>query len=98
MQLTSPVLPSRRTKRARACACRSDLRASGIDPDRGGRRGLYALVRRHLDYFQLMLGYDASPAEIVALFERTRASLPQARRGHRPEAAADFKGEIAHVP
>lgn len=86
MQLTSPVLPSWRKKRARAWACRSDLLASGIDPDRGGRRGLRALVRLHLDYFQLMLGYDASPAEIVALCERTKSPPPQARRAHRHRA------------
>lgn len=86
MRLTSTVLPSQRTKRARAFACLSDLLASGIDPDRGGRRGLRALVRLHLDYFQLMLGYDATPAEIVALCERTKSPAPQARREHRHRA------------
>jgi len=56
---------------ARACACRSDLLANGIDLAGAGHESLRRLVRLHLDYFQLMLGYDAAPAEIVALFERT---------------------------
>jgi hypothetical protein len=62
---------------ARACACRSDLLANGIDLARAGHESLCRLVRLHLDYFQLMLGYDAAPAEIVALFERIGTAAAQ---------------------
>lgn len=50
--------------------CQSDLAANGIDLAGKGERTMRVLVRRHLDYFQLMLGYDAGPREIVALARR----------------------------
>jgi hypothetical protein len=62
---------------ARACACRSDLLANGIDLAHAGHESLRRLARLHLDYFQLMLGYDFTPAEIVALFERTGTAADQ---------------------
>jgi hypothetical protein len=50
-----------------------DLAANGIELA-GARAGaMRLLVRRHLDYFQLMLGYDAGPREIMALAKRLRS-------------------------
>jgi len=62
--------------------CQSDLAANGIRLAGTGDRTMRLLVRRHLDYFQLMLGYDARPREVVALAQRLkdmrvpRISLP----------------------
>ena len=66
------IEPGLRTKLRRLSACRSDLLDNGIDLDRPDHRRLCGLVRRHLEYFQLMLGFDAGLREIVALVEGTR--------------------------
>ena len=50
--------------------CQSDLAANGIDLAGTGERTMRVLVRRHLEYFQLMLGFDAGPREVVALARR----------------------------
>ena len=55
-------------------ACRRDLLANGIDLGRAGPGSLRRLVRRHLDYFQLMLGYDATPAEVIAQCRRSESN------------------------
>ena len=52
--------------------CQRDLKRNGIDLAATDGRAMRLFVRRHLDYFQLMLGYDAGPREIVALAERLR--------------------------
>ena len=52
--------------------CQSDLAANGINLARAGERTLRMLVRRHLDYFQLMLGYDAGPRVVIALAQRLK--------------------------
>ena len=52
-------------------ACRWDLEANGVDLDRANYAELRCLARKHLDYFQLMLGYDISAAEVLALLKRT---------------------------
>ena len=65
--------------------CQSDLAANGIDLAGRGERTMRLLVRKHLEYFQLMLGYDARPGEVVALARRLKdlraraVSLPNRR-------------------
>lgn len=54
--------------------CVSDLARNGIDLSRTGERATRLLVRRHLDYFQLMLGYDARPHEVIALAKRSMSA------------------------
>ena len=66
------MAPSAETKLRRMGQCGSDLARNGIDLVGSGERGIALLVRRHLDYFQLMLGYDAGPREVVALAKRLR--------------------------
>lgn len=44
--------------------CERDLKRNGIDIAKTGARVLRLLVQRHLDYFQLMLGYDAAFAKL----------------------------------
>ena len=62
--------PRTETGLVRMRQCQSDLALNGIDLAGAGKQAVRLLVRRHLDYFQLMLGYDAGPREIVALVER----------------------------
>jgi hypothetical protein len=59
-----------RMRLARMGACRWDLVANGIDVARTDVPRLRRLAFTHRDYFQLMLGYDAGPAEIVTLLKR----------------------------
>jgi hypothetical protein len=63
---------SHESKLSRVAACRSDLRDNGIDLYGRGHRRLAGLVRRHLGYFQLMLGYDVDLREVVTLLQDTR--------------------------
>ena len=60
----------RRLRRMRRCEL--DLKRNGIDLADADVRATRLLVRRHLDYFQLMLGYDAGPGEVIALENRLR--------------------------
>jgi len=61
------MMPSHATRLTRLAVCRSDLLENGIDLARADLRTLSQLVRRHLDYLQLMLGWDAGVREIVEL-------------------------------
>ena len=72
------MAPSEGIRLQRMGACLVDLAEHGIDLATAARRPLRRLVRLHLEYFQLMLGYDARPTEIVELVTRARqASVPQ---------------------
>ena len=77
--------PSIETTLQRMGRCEADLAANGIEltSARGGAMRL--LVRQHLDYFQLMLGYDAGPREIMALAKRLKSPRGQSSisRGER---------------
>ena len=64
------MLPSTRTRVARLAACRSDLLDNGIDLDRRDPRERVAFVRRNLDYFRCVLGYEADLREVMAMIER----------------------------
>ena len=66
------MLPSDTTRLSRMRACRSDLLANDIALNEADHLGLGELSRRHLDYFQLMLGYDVAPGELVSLAKRIR--------------------------
>ena len=54
--------------------CVSDLRDNGIDLTHANERQVRRVVREHIDYFQLMLGYDSDPAEIVELVKARHSS------------------------
>ena len=61
----SITLPSDTTRLSRMRACRSDLLANDIALDEADDQGPGGeLSRRHLDYFQLMLGHDVVPGEL----------------------------------
>ena len=81
--------PSAETSLKRMGRCESDLARNGIDLAGSGERAIAMLVRRHLDYFQLMLGYDAGPREVVALAKRLRGLR---KRGGRGRVAGKSRG------
>ena len=66
------MAPSHETQLKRMSDCMADLANHGINLADARGVALRRLVRVHLEYFQLMLGYDARPAEIVELVGHTR--------------------------
>jgi hypothetical protein len=63
---------SDRRRLARIRACRADLLTHGFDLLAADGPALRKLVARHLEYFQAMLGDDATRAQVLALIQRDR--------------------------
>lgn len=63
------MLPTHALRLDRISTCVSDLCANGIDLDRADDLRLGQLVREHIEYFQLMLGYDSDPTEVLELLK-----------------------------
>ena len=63
------MLPAIAIRRDRIRACVCDLSDNGIDLEHADDRGLDRVVREHIDYFQLMLGYDSDPGEVLDLIK-----------------------------
>ena len=68
------MLPTKaiRLDRIRACVC--DLSDNGIDLEHADDNGIDRVVHEHIDYFQLMLGYDTDASEVLELL-RSRTPL-----------------------
>jgi len=64
------MLPTQEICLERIQFCISDLSDNGIDLIGADSRLRARLVREHLEYFQMMLGYDSDPAEILSLLQR----------------------------
>lgn len=62
-------------------ACRIDLMSNAIDVAGMTVPQRVELVREHLEYFQLMLADDSTPAQILSLIRRETGA--RARRGPR---------------
>ena len=65
------MLPTQEVCLERIQFCISDLSDNGIDVTHTDRRHQARLVREHLEYFQMMLGYDSDPAEILELLKKS---------------------------
>ena len=63
------MLPTHATRLDRIGTCVSDLHENGIDVEHADDRRLSQLVREHIEYFQLMLGYDSDPTEVMQLLK-----------------------------
>ena len=63
------MLPTPESRRLRIDTCISDLTENGINVMTADDRHLGAFVREHIDYFQLMLGYDTDPKEVLELIK-----------------------------
>jgi hypothetical protein len=61
------MIPSREACLSRLGACISDLSRNGIHLLDATDQKRFKLVTEHIDYFQLMLGYDSDPGEILEL-------------------------------
>jgi hypothetical protein len=61
------MIPSREACLDRIGTCISDLDLHGIYLLKADERKRFQLVHEHLEYFQLMLGYDSAPAEVLQL-------------------------------
>ena len=76
---------SAETSLRRMRQCQADLAENGIDLVGTGERTMRLLARQHLDYFQLMLGYDARLREVVALALRLKEPrAPEVSLPNRP--------------
>jgi len=64
------MMPTQQTCLERIQSCISDLSENGINVVAADERKRARLVNEHLEYFQLMLGYDSDPAEILALLKQ----------------------------
>jgi hypothetical protein len=72
-RLGDNMMPTQQVCLERIQFCISDLSQNGIDVAGADSRLRARLVREHLEYFQLMLGYDSDPAEILDLLKRQAA-------------------------
>jgi len=64
------MMPTQETCLERIQFCISDLSDNGINVATADDRLRARLVKEHLEYFQLMLGYDSDPAEVLALLRQ----------------------------
>ena len=69
------MIPSQNARERCILACVSDLRDNGIDLTHADDGRVRQVVREHIDYFQLMLGYDSDPGEIVELVKTRGVTL-----------------------
>jgi hypothetical protein len=70
------MMPTHRVRVDRISACVTDLSDNGIRVDGATDRQLKQVVREHLEYFQLMLGYDSDPGEVLNLLKNRGRDLP----------------------
>ena len=63
-------------------SCVEDLRVNGIDLAGADVPRIEQVVRQHLDYFQLMLGYEPGEQEVVSLICRDVQPAGGDRRHH----------------
>jgi hypothetical protein len=68
------MIPSQNARERCILACVSDLRSNGIDLTHADEGRVRQVVREHIDYFQLMLGYDSDATEVVQLVNARRVS------------------------
>jgi hypothetical protein len=64
------MIPTSKTCIERIESCITDLSENGINLVGADDRKLAHVVREHLEYFQLMLGYDSDPKEVLNLLKR----------------------------
>ena len=64
------MLPTQQIRLDRIRTCVSDLDENGIHLTDADDRRLAQVVRDHLEYFQLMLGYDSDPGEVLDLLKQ----------------------------
>ena len=66
------MLPTQEKRLSRIGDCITDLSENGIEVSSADDLGLNRVIRDHLEYFQLMLGYDSDPEEVLLLIKQQR--------------------------
>lgn len=79
----------------RIAACRLDLFENGIDISCQTAVELGAFVEQELEYFQLMLGDDSTPGQVLSLIRRDLAKVAVANRRAPGKGAWDSKSSRA---
>lgn len=69
------MLPSHDTRQERIRACVEDLMANGIDLLHANEHEIRAVVRENLDYFQLMIGDESRPGQVVSMIRQGKRLL-----------------------
>lgn len=64
------MMPTPQARIERIESCISDLSDNGINLMGADDRRLVQVVREHLEYFQLMLGYDSDAQEVLDLLKQ----------------------------
>ena len=64
------MMPTRKIRLHRIRSCIADLADNGIQLRGANDHQLVQVVRDHLEYFQMMLGYDSDAAEVLDLIRR----------------------------
>lgn len=67
------MMPTAKLQRTRIATCIADLSDNGINLAGADDGHLRQVVREHLEYFQLMLGYDSDAAEVLELIKSRRS-------------------------
>ena len=73
------MIPTQEIRLERIGYCISDLSQNGIDLASADGRKRARLVREHLEYFQMMLGYDSDASEVLELLRRSKTDIPGLR-------------------
>lgn len=63
------MMPTQQVRQDRIRSCVADLSQNGINLIGADDHRLAQVVRDHLEYFQLMLGYDSDPHEVLELLK-----------------------------
>ena len=66
------MIPTMYDRKQRIDDCICDLSTNGIQIKGASDYQLTDVVRHHLDYFQLMLGYDVSPKQVLSMLRRSQ--------------------------
>jgi hypothetical protein len=66
------MMPTVKLQRTRIASCIADLSDNGINLTAADDRQLRQVVREHLEYFQLMLGFDSDAGEVLDLLKSRR--------------------------
>ena len=67
------MMPTDSLQRTRIATAIADLSENGINLTAADDRRLRQVVREHLEYFQLMLGYDSDAAEVLRLIRERKS-------------------------
>jgi len=67
------MIPTQAARLDRIRTCVSDLSLNGIDLIGADDDRLARVVQEHLEYFQLMLGYDSDVGEVLELLKEKAA-------------------------